>query len=132
MSPNTIENFYPVYMENRETQVYFKDVDGEAVIVGVNTPEFEMLNGRFDAYVESQKEVEAPSEEVSAPTVAPVTENTEVVEVIAPESTETAPEAPIAPENAVLDEVVVEETVVDNVVEDVVVEAPSEANEPQN
>lgn len=113
MTPNTVENFYPIYKENRETSVYFKDESGEAIVVEINSPEFDTLNARYEAYKESNA---TPAEEVAEtpvttePTTAPVEENTPVAEVVTPESTETANEEVTAPENAVSDEVAPTET----------------------
>lgn len=108
MTPtNPIEDFMPVYKENRETQVYFKDANGEAMVVEVNSPDFDLLNGRFEEYKESL----TPAEEVAEtpvttePTVTPGEEKTEGTEVVAPESTETAPTEPTEPVVPVSEEV---------------------------
>lgn len=145
MTPITVENFYPIYKENRETSVYFKDESGEAIVVEINSPEFDTLNARYEAYKESNA---TPAEEVAEtpvstePTTAPVEENTPVAEVVAPESTETAPtetaDATVGVDLAtdgtesetVSSEVPAEETVKDETVE----EKPSEEvnDAPQN
>jgi len=108
MTPtNPIEDFMPVYKENRETQVYFKDANGEAMIVEVNSPDFDLLNGRFEEYKESLTPAEeiAETSVTTEPTVTPGEEKTEGTEVVAPESTETAPTAPTEPVAPVSEEV---------------------------
>lgn len=87
MTPtNPIEDFMPVYKENRETQVYFKDANGEAMVVEVNSPDFDLLNARFVAFKSDKDatEVEVGEVPVSTEPTAPVSED-----VNAPENADT-------------------------------------------
>ena len=109
MTPSTpVENFYPVFKENRETSVYFKDENGEAIVVELNTPDFDLLNARFQAFKTRNEESTEEVGEVpvsTEPTTAPVEEKTEVTAPVAPETTETAPTEPTEPVAPVSEEV---------------------------
>jgi len=87
-TPTTIENFYPVAFEDRGTEIYFKDANGEGMIVPVNSDEHRTLTLRYEATLAQNEEV--------TPEVAPET---------APESTDSAPAEEIAPEATPSEEV---------------------------
>ena len=107
MRPNTIDNFYPVYKAIRDTSVYFRDENGEAMVVELNGYEFDILNVRYLASF-------APSEETQEEKVtetAPVATETAPVEDKTTETTDSAPVETNTAENANSDETTNEEVV---------------------